>query len=87
MKKLKLLALFVIMAFTFTGCGQVTGQCSVCKKEAKLYTFVMEDSTDPSNTGSTIVCKEDVDKLIEICELLKANGQTYVVYSYEKLTK
>ena len=73
MKK-RIAAIVMTMALAtsvFAGCGQVTGECSICGKEAPLYEVTLEMDEEEV---SDVACKECSDQMQSLVDNLNELG-------------
>lgn len=74
MKKLLCVVLVAVtlMATLLVGCGQVTGECESCGKDARLYKVEAKVAEAPRTTD--ILCKNCADDIEKAYEMAKEMG-------------
>lgn len=63
--------MIVLCSFVLAGCGQVTGKCDSCGKEAPLYKV---EASVPSSNSVDILCKTCVVDIKKAYDLAKDMG-------------
>lgn len=84
-----LFTLIIMLTYVLVGCGQVTGKCEECGKNAPLYVMELYDKTEPKGTepSEIIRCRECMDTIEDATyKLINYLGVDNLYYEVKKYT-